>query len=77
MKVEIFTKDGCSYCIRAKNLLTSKGMPFTEHKFGTVGATRSDIEAKAGKPINTLPQVFIDNKYIGGYTELAAYYLSN
>lgn len=73
MNVDVYSKDGCSYCVKAKQLLNNKKIGFTEHKLGENGIDRAFIQTKAGKPVSTVPQIFIDDKHIGGYTELEAY----
>jgi glutaredoxin 1 len=70
MKVEIFSKDGCPYCIKAKNLLTTNGVQFTEYKVGENGIDKNFIQEKAGKPIHTVPQIFINETHIGGFSDL-------
>ena len=77
MNVEIYTKDGCGYCIRAKDLLESKKVSYKEYKIGPNGVTKEVIQERAGKPVNTVPQIFINGKHIGGYTELVEYNKSN
>lgn len=73
MQVEIYSKDGCPFCVKAKNLLKVKGMAFTEHKIGENGVDKSYIQNKAGKPVHTVPQIFIDDTHIGGFTDLEQY----
>jgi glutaredoxin 1 len=74
MKVEIFSKDGCPYCVKAKNLLNLKGLSFTEHTVGQNGIDKQVIEERAGKPIRTVPQIFIDEAHIGGFTDLEKWF---
>ncbi|WP_038369142.1 glutathione peroxidase [Brackiella oedipodis] len=70
--VTIFTKPGCEYCARAKKLLKEKGYDFEEIVLGQgSGASTVSIHALTGK--STVPQVFIEGKYIGGSEELAKY----
>lgn len=71
MKVEIYTKDNCSHCINAKQLLKHKNIEFTEFK---IGVNSSVEELKARMPsAKTVPQIWIDDNYIGGNTELKLY----
>jgi glutaredoxin 1 len=70
MKVEIFSKDGCPYCEKAKKLLATNGISFTEYKVGQNGIDKNFIQQKAGKPVHTVPQIFIDEKHIGGFSDL-------
>ena len=69
-KVVVHTAPACSYCIRAKDLLQRKGIPFEEIKLTwDDGAAWDALEARSG--MKTAPQIFIGDKCIGGYTELA------
>jgi glutaredoxin 3 len=70
-KVEIYTKMYCGYCHRAKRLLESKGVQFTEYDV-TMDAGRRD-EMRERKPdARTVPQIFVDGRAIGGSDDLAA-----
>jgi glutaredoxin 3 len=68
--VKVYTKDPCPYCNSAKALLNERGIPFEEIKLSW-----SDHEAfmelakKSG--MKTVPQIFADEKLIGGYQELS------
>jgi glutaredoxin 3 len=70
-KVEIYTKFLCPYCTRAKALLQSKGVEFTEYDITMGGAKREEMLKRApGR--TTVPQVFINDRHIGGSDDLAA-----
>ena len=69
-KVEIYTKFLCPYCTRAKALLTGKGVAFEEHDISMGGPLRAEMLERAGGR-NTVPQVFIDGRHIGGSDDLA------
>lgn len=69
--VAIITKPGCSFCAKAKALLTEKGLAFEEIVLGRDASTTS-IRAITGK--TTAPQVFIGGQYIGGSEDLEAYF---
>jgi glutaredoxin len=75
MKVEIYTKDACPYCVQAKNLMKSKGWEFTEHYISaeTRETLLEQLTTRLGTPPRTVPQIFIDDKSIGGYTELVSW----
>lgn len=73
MRVEIYAKDGCPFCIKAKELLKQRRLPFVEYKVGAE-VSKETLSERAGTPVRTVPQIFIDDKHIGGYTELAAYF---
>ena len=68
-KVEIYTWQYCPFCIRAKSLLKKKNINFTEYKIDGDEDARGLMTERAGGK-RTLPQIFIDNKGIGGCDDL-------
>jgi len=66
--IEIYSKENCTYCVSAKNLLTSKNKLFTEHKLG-VDYTREQLLEKFPNA-KSFPVIVIDGYHIGGHTEL-------
>lgn len=69
--ISIFTKPGCSYCQKAKSLLTEQGLQFEELVIG------SDLTLTAFKAITnaqTTPQIYIDGQHIGGSDDLITYF---
>ena len=69
--VSIITRPGCSFCARAKQILSEHGMDYDEISLGTHAAARS-IRAITGK--ETVPQVFINGEHIGGAEQLENYF---
>lgn len=67
-KAIVWSKHMCPYCDQAKALLTLKGIDFEERKIGS-GYTREDL-LEAVPTARTVPQIFIDEQLIGGFTEL-------
>lgn len=67
-KVEIYTSSLCGYCSRAKNLLEKKGVDYIEYDVTYDAAKRQEMTARAGK--TAVPQVFIDDKPVGGSSDL-------
>ena len=68
--ISLFSKIGCPFCARAKQMLKDKGWDYEEIVLSKEITTRS-IKAVTGA--TSTPQVFIDGKLIGGSEELAAY----
>jgi glutaredoxin 3 len=74
-KVVIYTTRFCPYCVAAKKLLTSKNIHFEE-----IDITHDDemwdklVELTGGR--QTVPQIFVDEKLIGGYDDLVKFYNS-
>ena len=70
-KVEIYTKMFCGYCARAKRLLESKNVEYTEYDISMDGEKKREMLDRRPQA-RTVPQVFIDGQAIGGSDELAA-----
>ena len=72
MKAIVWSKDHCPFCDQAKALLSQKGIEVEERKIGS-GYTREDL-LEAVPTARTVPQIFLDNELIGGFTELKKYF---
>lgn len=70
-KVTVYTTTYCPYCVRAKSLLQSRGIPFEEVQLSEDDDKAWD-DLYVRSKMKTVPQIFADNKILGGYTELAA-----
>lgn len=70
MKAVIWSKYYCTFCDQAKALLNQKGIPFEEKKIGD-GYTKEEL-LEAVPTARTLPQIFLNEEYVGGYQELKA-----
>tara|TARA_B100001175_G_scaffold287641_1_gene270227 strand:+ start:1359 stop:1589 length:231 start_codon:yes stop_codon:yes gene_type:complete len=71
-KVEIYSKSNCSYCVMAMNFFDSKGI-----KYDVYSTDNPDVfneMLKRNPSARTLPQIFIDDELIGGYTDLIENY---
>jgi len=67
-QTEIYTKDYCPYCRRAKKLLNIKGVAFVEYDVTRDSLLENQMLQRAGH--HTVPQIFIANHHIGGCAEL-------
>jgi len=74
MRAIIWSKDSCTYCVQAKRLLEQKGIEFEERKIGE-GWTKEQL-LEAVPNAKTVPQIFLDNELVGGFTELRAKFLA-
>ncbi len=68
-KVEIYTKWGCPYCVRAKALLKAKGADFTEYDITMGGPKRDEMRTRA-PGAGTVPQILIDDVAVGGCDDI-------
>jgi glutaredoxin 3 len=66
----MYAADWCGYCARARRLLESKGVAFTEIDVEAVAGAREEMMARGGG--DTVPQVFIAGTPVGGSDELQA-----
>ncbi len=68
-KVIVYSGSYCPYCVRAKRLLQQKGVAFEEILLD--GKDRELIELRERTGHRTIPQIFIGDHFVGGFTELA------
>lgn len=86
MKAEIYTKTHCPYCTRAKSLLNAKGIEYKEYLVSTDAnmITENNITLVTREQLleriptaRTVPQIWLDDQHIGGYTELEKFFNKN
>jgi glutaredoxin len=68
MKAVVWSKDACPFCVQAKGLLKQKGIEFEERNINKDWTREQLLEAVPDA--RTLPQIFLDDKLVGGFTEL-------
>lgn len=69
-KYIIYSRDNCPWCVRAKELLQSKNIPFKELKLG-VDYDKEELRSKMGGIARlTVPQIFNGEDYVGNYEGL-------
>lgn len=68
MQVKMYTKENCSFCYAAKRLLTMRGIPYQEILLGSEDTKECEMLELTGG--DSVPQILIDGKAIGGYMEL-------
>lgn len=74
MFVVIYGRLSCPFCVRAKMLAEKleksgriNGVRYVD--MPSEGISKADVGKLAGKPVHTVPQVFVDQEHIGGFTE--------
>ena len=70
-KVVIYTGPMCNFCSAAKHLLNKKKIKYQEIDIGYDEKKREEM-LKKSNGAKTIPQIFIEEKHIGGYVELKA-----
>jgi len=74
MKAIVWSKTACPYCEQAKALLNLRGVEYEERNINN-GWDREDLLA-AVPGARTVPQIFLDDQLIGGFTELKKHFES-
>ena len=67
-KVEIYSRSNCTYCVMATNFFDSKGIGYTVYSADDPKIFKEMLERNP--QARTVPQIFIDDKLVGGYTDL-------
>ena len=70
-KVTIYTRPGCGYCVRAKQLLVSKGSDYNEYNVWAKDEYMQEMLKRSGGS-TTVPQIFIGDTHVGGSDDLDA-----
>ena len=70
-KIEIYSGDYCPYCMRAKALLKQRELKFTEYNVQSQPERRVEMAARA-PGVRTIPQIFINDRHVGGCDDLYA-----
>jgi glutaredoxin len=66
-KAIIYGTNTCVYCDRAKMVLTQKGITFDFINLQDLGKTAAEV---TGRPVKSVPQIYLEGKYVGGFNEL-------
>ncbi len=69
-KAVLYTWTFCPFCVRAKRLLERKGIEYEEHNIQQDEAKKKELLEETGQ--DTVPYVFLDGEFIGGYDQLSA-----
>ena len=67
-KIEIYTKNFCPYCARAKAVLDDLGLTYREYEVTFDVAKEAQMNSRSGR--FTVPQIFVNDRSIGGSDEL-------
>jgi len=69
VKVEMYSTRFCPYCVRARRLLKEKGVEYTEYRVDQDVELRHEMEQRSQR--TSVPQIFIEDRHIGGYDDMA------
>jgi len=67
--ITIFGRPGCGFCSRAKQLCEIQKYQFNYIDIWKGNISKADLETTIGRPVLTMPQIFLGKEYIGGFTE--------
>ena len=73
MKIEVFGKEGCAYCDRAKALLEDAGQDYEYHDVVLSEEAHADMMQR-NPTARTVPQIFVDGTLIGGFDEFRPWF---
>ncbi|QZA70506.1 GrxA family glutaredoxin [Erwinia phage AH04] len=73
MKVVIYGKDQCVFCKRAKQLVEERDVDNEYIDIIETGLGKEGLEKIVGGPVTSVPQIFVDDVHVGGYTDLVSY----
>lgn len=77
MRVDIYTKEDCIWCTKAKELLSEKQISYKEHKLN-VDYTREELREMIGANFRlTVPQIYVNGRRVGGYEDLVQFFEQN
>lgn len=69
-KIEIYSTPNCGYCVAARRLLDRKGASYAERDLSRDRGLLAEMIGRASGRMS-VPQIFIGDQHIGGYTDLA------
>lgn len=65
----VYSKKNCPFCAMAMEELKLRGIPFDKVDLEEIGKTAAEV---TGRKVNTVPQIYIEGQYVGGYDDLMA-----
>ena len=71
MRTIVYGKSDCPFCSMAKEELRLRGIPFDYIDLKEIGKTAREV---TGRDVKTVPQIYIEGEYVGGYDELMEYF---
>ncbi len=69
-EITVYTTEPCSFCIRVKQLLSARGLPYTEINLAKDADGRAELVQRTG--MFSFPQVIVGDEVVGGFQETVA-----
>jgi len=76
LKIKLYSRENCIWCVRAKALLQENNLNYTEIDL-TDDTKRDQFYKEVGRNVATVPQIYFDDTRIGGYNELREWLSNN
>lgn len=72
-QVTIFGRASCGFCTRARQLCEVKDLPYRYVDIEVEGISKDDLSRTTGKPVYTVPQIFVGQQHVGGFDHFLEY----
>ncbi|MCL7944393.1 GrxA family glutaredoxin [Marinobacter sp. ATCH36] len=72
-QVTIFGRASCGFCMRARQLCEINDFPYRYVDIVEEGISKEDLSKTIGKPVHTVPQIFVGQEHIGGFDHFSEY----
>ncbi|WP_150912577.1 GrxA family glutaredoxin [Marinobacter halotolerans] len=72
-QVTIFGRASCGFCTRARQLCEIKDLPYRYVDIEIEGISKDDLSQSIGRPVYTVPQIFIGDRHVGGFDHFFEY----
>lgn len=72
-QVTIYGRSSCGFCTMARQLCEIRNYPYRYIDMVEEGITKEDLEGRFGRPVRTVPQIFVGDEYVGGFDEFSSY----
>lgn len=72
-QVTIYGRSSCGFCNMARQLCERGQYPFNYIDMVEEGLSKADLEVRFGRPVRTVPQIFVGEHYVGGFDEFSDY----
>ena len=76
-EVTIYGRAGCGFCTAARRLCESRQLAYRYVDMVGEGISKADLEPKTGRPVLTVPQIFVGDRHIGGFDEFSDFIARN
>lgn len=72
-QVTIFGRASCGFCVRARQLCEINEFPYRYVDIEVEGISKADLSQTIGKPVHTVPQIFVGDEHVGGFDDFSGY----